>query len=129
MMPNEQEIPPPDGEMLVDFEQLQSAAGDDPNFLRELADLYFTQAGEILPALSAALEKHSASEINHLSHRLVGASLSCGMSAMVAPLRELEKRGRSGDLAGADEFMARAAANLEIVRAALQAYLRRDNRA
>jgi hypothetical protein len=51
------------------------------------------------------------------------------MSAMVAPLRELEKRGRNGDLGGADEYMAQAAANLEIVRAAMQAYLRRDNRA
>ena len=46
------------------------------------------------------------------------------MSAMVAPLRELEKRGRKGDLTGADDFMAQAAANLEIVRAAVQEYLR-----
>jgi HPt (histidine-containing phosphotransfer) domain-containing protein len=128
-MPNEKEIPSPAGEMPVDFEQLRSAAGDDLNFLRELADLYFDQAGEILPALSAALKKCSASEVNYLAHRLVGASLSCGMSAMVAPLRELEKRGRNGDLGGADEYMAQAAANLEIVRAAMQAYLRRDNRA
>jgi HPt (histidine-containing phosphotransfer) domain-containing protein len=129
MMPNEKEIPSPAGEMPVDFEQLHSAAGDDANFLQELADLYFNQAGEIMPALSAALEKHAASEVNHLAHRLVGASLSCGMSAMVAPLRELEKRGRNGDLAGADVFMAQAAANLEIVRAAMQAHLRGGNRA
>jgi hypothetical protein len=50
------------------------------------------------------------------------------MSAMVSPLRELEKRGHSGDLSGADEFLARAAANLEVVRAAMQAYLRQGGR-
>jgi HPt (histidine-containing phosphotransfer) domain-containing protein len=128
MMPNEMKTPSPAGETPVDFEQLRSAAGDDAGFLQELADLYFAQAGEIMPALSAALEKRSAAEVNYLAHRLVGASLSCGMSAMVSPLRELEKRGHSGDLSGADEFLARAAANLEVVRAAMQAYLRQGGR-
>ena len=128
-MPNNMESPSPAGETPVDFEQLRSAAGDDPVFLKELADLYFAQAGEIMPALSAALEKRSAAEVNSLAHRLVGASLACGMTAMVGPLRELEKRGRGGDLNGADAFMARAAANLEIVRAAMQAYLRQGGRA
>ncbi len=46
------------------------------------------------------------------------------MSAMVAPLRELESRGRKGDLTGADGFMAQATANLEVVRASVQEYLR-----
>jgi len=43
---------------------------------------------------------------------------------MVAPLRELEARGRKGDLTGAEEFMDQAAASLEIVRATVQEYLR-----
>ena len=55
---------------------------------------------------------------------LSGASLSCGMSAMVAPLKEMEQRGRNGDLTGAEGFLAQATANLEIVRAAVQEYLR-----
>jgi HPt (histidine-containing phosphotransfer) domain-containing protein len=113
----------------VDFEQLRSASGEDPVFLQELAKLYFDQAGEIMPALRAALEERSAGDVNYLAHRLAGASLSCGMSAMVAPLRELERRGRSGDLTGADEFMVQAAANLETVRAAMQEYLRRGKTA
>jgi len=108
----------------VDFEQLRAASGDDPEFLRDLVTLYFEQAAEIMPALGAALEKRSAGEVNYLAHKLAGASLSCGMSAMVAPLRELEARGRKGDLTGADDFMARTTANLEIVRARTQEYLR-----
>jgi HPt (histidine-containing phosphotransfer) domain-containing protein len=107
----------------VDFEQLRAASGEDPNFLRDLAKLYFDQAGEIMAGLAAALEKRSAGDVNYLAHRLAGASLSCGMSAMVAPLRELEKRGRNGDLTGADAHMVQAAASLDIVRATVQEYL------
>jgi len=127
--PNDQEAPAPSGEPPVDFVQLLSASGEDPVFLQELAKLYFDQAGEIMPGLRAALEKRSAGDVNYLAHRLAGASLSCGMTAMVAPLRELEKRGRSGDLTGADEFMVQAAANLETVRAAIQEYLSRGKTA
>jgi len=111
-------------EPAVDIEQLRAASGEDPGFLQDLAKLYFDQAAEIMPALRAALEERSADDVEYLAHKLAGASLSCGMSAMVAPLRELEARGRKRDLTGADDFMAQAAANLEIVRAIVQEYLR-----
>ena len=124
MTPNENELGAAGGEPAVDFDQLRAAAGDDPGFLQDLANLYFEQAGEIMPALGAALEKRAADDVDHLAHKLAGASLTCGMTVMVGPLRELESRGRKGDLAGADGFMAQAAANLEIVRAAVQEYLR-----
>ena len=109
----------------VDFDQLRAAAGDDPNFMRELAGLYFGQAAEIMPALAAALQKGVAQDVNYLAHRLAGASLSCGMSAMVGPLRELEKLGREGDLAEAGVSLTQAAANLEKVGTAVRDYLRR----
>ena len=124
MTPNKDEAQAAAGEPTVDFKQLLDASGENPNFLRDLAKLYFDQAGEIMPALVAALEERSAGEVDYLAHRLAGASLSCGMSAMVPPLRQLETRGRKGDLTGADEFMVQAAANLEIVRAKVQEYLR-----
>ncbi len=124
MTPDENESQAAAGEPIVDFEQLRAASGEDPNFLQDLAKLYFDQAAEIMPALGAALEERSAGDVDYLAHKLAGASLSCGMSAMVAPLRELEKRGRKGDLTGADEFLAQAVANLEIVRAKVQEYIR-----
>ena len=124
MTPNENPLPGAGGEPSVDFDQLRAASGDDPGFMQDLAKLYFDQASEIMAALVAALEKRSADDVDYLAHKLAGASLSCGMSGMVAPLRELETRGRKGDLTGAEGFMAQAAANLEIVRAAVQEYLR-----
>jgi HPt (histidine-containing phosphotransfer) domain-containing protein len=123
--PNEDASQAAAGEPAVNFEQLREASGEDPGFLNDLAKLYFEQAGDIMAALVVALEKRSAPDVNYLAHKLAGSSLSCGMSAMAAPLRELEARGRRGDLTGADAFMAQAAANLEIVRAAVQDYLRR----
>jgi HPt (histidine-containing phosphotransfer) domain-containing protein len=124
MTPNENQTPAPAAMPAVDFEQLRAASGDDPGFLQDLANLYFEQAREIMTALGAAVEKHSAGDVDYLAHKLAGASLTCGMSAMVAPLRELEARGRKGDLSGADGLMTRAAANLETVRAAMEEYLR-----
>jgi len=124
MTPNENQTQPHAAEPPVDFEQLRAASGDDPGFLHDLANLYFEQAREIMTALGGAVEEHSAGDVDYLAHKLAGASLSCGMSAMVAPLRELEARGRKGDLTGADALMAQAAANLEIVRAAVQLFLK-----
>ena len=114
----------PAGKPAVDFEQLRAASGEDPAFMQDLSNLYFEQAKEIMAALGAAVEKRSAEDVDYLAHKLAGASLSCGMSAMVAPLRELEARGRKGDLAGADDIMVQASAKLEIVRAAMREYLR-----
>jgi HPt (histidine-containing phosphotransfer) domain-containing protein len=124
MNSNENESAAAAGEPAVDFDQLRAASGEDPAFLADLVKLYFEQAGQIMPALGAAVAKRSAREVDYLSHKLAGASLSCGMSAMVAPLKEMERRGRGGDLTGAEGYLAQATASLEIVRAAVQEYLR-----
>ena len=112
------------GKPAVDFEQLRAASGDDNDLLNDLVNLYFGQAKDIITSLRAALDKKISGDVDYLSHKLVGASLACGMTAMVAPLRELEGRGRKGDLTGAEEFMTQAVANLELVRSAVEEYLR-----
>jgi HPt (histidine-containing phosphotransfer) domain-containing protein len=112
------------GQPAVDFEQLRAASGDDNDLLNDLVGLYFGQAADIMTSLRAALDKHSAADVDYLSHKLVGASLACGMTAMVAPLREMEMRGRKGDLTGVEEFMAQTVVNLETVRSAVDEYLR-----
>ena len=116
--------PAASGEPPVDFEQLRAAGNDDPELLRELVKLYFDQAREVMAGLTAAVQKRSAPETDYLAHKLVGASLACGMTAMVAPLRELESRGRKGDLAGAEDLLAQAVSRLELVRAAVDEFLR-----
>ncbi len=86
----------------MDLERLEAAANEDPKMLQELVELYFAQATDLMNGLRAAINSGSAKDVDHFAHKLVGASLACGMSAMVLPLRELEKRGKEGQLGDAE---------------------------
>jgi PAS domain S-box-containing protein len=109
---------------LVDLERLEAAANDDPKILEELVDLYFAQARDLMNGLRAAINSGSAKDVDHFAHKLVGASLACGMSAMVLPLRELEKRGKEGHLADAEALFERASRHLELTRDKVGTYVR-----
>ena len=90
---------------------------------RDLIDLYLVQADEILEGLQMAIAGGSAKEVDYLAHKLAGSSAMCGVKAMVAPLRELEKRSRAGDLEGADELFRQITDQLELSRRLLAEYL------
>jgi PAS domain S-box-containing protein len=113
-----------DGEALVDLERLEAAANEDPKMLKELVELYFAQASDLMNGLRAAINSGSAKDVDHFAHKLVGASLACGMSAMVLPLRELEKRGKEGRLDDADALFERASRHLEMTRHKVGTYVR-----
>ncbi len=109
---------------LVDLERLEAAANDDPVILQELVDLYFAQARDLMNGLRAAINSGSAKDVDHFAHKLVGASLACGMSAMVLPLRELERRGKQGHLGDAEALYERASRHLELTRDKVGTYVR-----
>src|ERR1700728_3966132 len=111
--------------MVVDFDQLQSACGGDSRMIRELADLYFQQAGEILPALQQAIEQSDVGQVNHLAHKLAGSSLACGLSSVVPSLRRLEGTAKEGRLHSAHESLAEIPAQMTTIRQQFQDYLRR----
>jgi two-component system, sensor histidine kinase and response regulator len=112
------------GEALLDVERLEAAANDDPKMVEELVELYFAQAKDLMNGLRAAINSGSAKDVDHFSHKLVGASLACGMSAMVLPLRELEKRGKEGKLGDAEALFDRASRHLELTRNKVGTYIR-----
>jgi HPt (histidine-containing phosphotransfer) domain-containing protein len=107
----------------VDFDQLQAACDGDAVLMRELLDLYFQQGNDIMTALGDAIERHDIAEVDHLAHKLAGSSLACGMTAVVASLRQLEGGAKSGHLNGAPEFFAEAVAQMERVRVCVRDYL------
>ncbi len=111
---------------VVDLEQLQSACDGDGELLRELIGLYFSQAAEIMAGLEKGIQAGDVPEVDHLSHKLAGSSLACGMSCIVPPLRQLERNAKEGHLRGAPEFFAQTAAQLEIIRVYMDEYLRRN---
>ena len=109
---------------LIDFDQLQSACDGDAGLMRELMDMYFGQADQIMLGLRKAMETGAVGEVDHLAHKLAGSSLACGLSVIVPPLRRMEMGARAGHLNGAEAAMAEAITSLELLREAVQDYLR-----
>ena len=116
----------PAAKPLVDFDQLQSACDGDVGLMRELVELYFRQAAEIMGGLDVAIKTGEIPEVDHLAHKLAGSSLACGMSAVVAPSRALEQGAKAGHLQNAGVFYAQACEQIQAVREHVQEYLRRQ---
>jgi two-component system sensor histidine kinase/response regulator len=114
----------PTQDALVDLERLEAAANEDPKLLEELVELYFAQATDLMNGLRGAINSGSAKDVDHFAHKLVGASLACGMSAMVLPLRELEQRGKDGMLGDAEVLYDQASRHLEMTRNKLGPYVK-----
>ena len=108
---------------LIDSDQLESACGGDAVLKRELMDMYFGQADQIMPGLHQAIQTGAVADVNHLAHKLAGASLACGLSAIVPSLRRMEHGARAGHLEGAEASMAKAVKSLELLRQAVQDHL------
>jgi two-component system sensor histidine kinase/response regulator len=108
---------------LIDFDQLDSACDGDVGLKRELMGMYFGQADQIMAGLRKALDAASIDDVNHLSHKLAGSSLACGLSVIVPSLRRMEHGAKEGHLNGAEASMAEAVAALAALRQAVQEHL------
>ena len=110
-----EEIAPP-----VDLKRLHQAMGDDPEEIADIIDTYLEQMSASLEKLITAVESGDAVEVESIAHNCVGVSATCGMSAVVGPLRELERMGRERQLAGAGRVGAQVEREYERVRLFLQ---------
>jgi HPt (histidine-containing phosphotransfer) domain-containing protein len=108
---------------VVNFDQLKSACDGDAVVMRELVDLYFKQADDIMANLERAITGNVVGDVNHLAHKLAGSSLACGMSAVVPSLRQLEGGAKAGHINGARELLADVTAQMIVVRGLVQDYL------
>ena len=111
--PNRQVEPP------VDVERLLEMAGGDEAGLRELTELYLAQMSEQLQTLKAAVDSGTVLEVERVAHKAAGASATCGMSAIVPSLRELERQGHEGILTNASEMVGQARKEFEQIRSFL----------
>jgi len=107
----------------VDMQLLMEVSGDDVEGLRELVDLILGQLENLIKKLGAAIRSGAAKQVTELAHEYVGASASCGMTAMVPPLQELERLGRSGLLSGAEQSLAEASDQVSRIKHFLTSYL------
>jgi CheY-like chemotaxis protein/HPt (histidine-containing phosphotransfer) domain-containing protein len=111
------------GDPTVDIERLKEVSDGSPERLRELISLYFSQAEELIKEAGAAIAAGNAKEVTRLAHKLAGSSLSCGMTAIVPLLQELEQQGKQGRLSHADRLLAEAKEKLKSIRCRLANYL------
>jgi CheY-like chemotaxis protein/nitrogen-specific signal transduction histidine kinase/HPt (histidine-containing phosphotransfer) domain-containing protein len=107
----------------VDIECLTEAAGNDPEQLRELIELYLQNSSELMKELETAIQTGASREVETLAHKYVGASASCGMTALLGSLRELEQMGRANELSGAAKSYACAMEQLDQIRQFLTDHL------
>ena len=82
----------------VDLQSLEKNAFGDRGFMQEIIESYLAQTSEQIAVLRRALEKQETADVERVAHLLAGSSLTCGMRAVVPPLRQLESMARAGRL-------------------------------
>ena len=87
--------------------------------------LFLVQSEDFLEKLNAAILSGAAKEVSLLAHQYIGVSATCGMTAIVTPLQELECMGRSDLLTGAEQSFADATNQFGRIQQFLTAYLQR----
>jgi two-component system sensor histidine kinase/response regulator len=107
----------------VDLDRLLEITGRDAEMFRQIMQDYLEQAEEILSSMILAIEGRSAGELRELAHKLCGSSASCGMQAIVPPLRRLEQLGQAGQFDRVDEFYQDAVRQLYRIRRFLIGHL------
>jgi HPt (histidine-containing phosphotransfer) domain-containing protein len=110
-------------DLMLDRELLDENAECGLDDLHELIELYMEQAIDIIGELRIAVHTGAAKDVDHLAHKLAGSSAVCGLTAMVEPLRALEKLGHEGQLAGSAQLLDQATERLELSRRLLAEYL------
>ena len=88
--------PPP-----IEMDRLNDLTDGNADSLRELVELYLRQTTQQFSQIEAAIAANKPEDVRRLAHSCAGASATLGMVRIVPLLRDLEKRGHSGTLAGA----------------------------
>jgi two-component system sensor histidine kinase/response regulator len=100
----------------VDLARLHEAMGDDPEEFSEMLEVYLSQMSENLEKLETAVLEQNFHEVELIAHNCCGTSANCGVTAVVAPLRELETAGRENNLTGANKLLTEIKLSFERIR-------------
>jgi CheY-like chemotaxis protein/HPt (histidine-containing phosphotransfer) domain-containing protein len=104
-------VPPaarPAAETPVDLERLLDFAGGSDATFQELVGLYVKQTTEQLAQMDLAAQAQDPAHLARVAHSCAGASTTCGMTAIVPALRQLELLGNAGDLSQTARLIASA---------------------
>jgi len=111
-----QAVPAPAGEPPVEMTRLADLTEGDPDSMRELVDLFYTQTEKQFQQIEDAVRANKTADVGHIAHSCKGASATLGMARLAAVLLKLEKLGKSGALAGGEELCAEARREFKDIR-------------
>jgi protein-histidine pros-kinase len=94
--------------------------------LARLAARFLEDSSGALASVRAAVEGGDATAVEQAAHRLKGQAATFDGHAVVRWAAELQQRGRTGDLAGADGLVAELATALQRLEEELRAYVRQQ---
>jgi HPt (histidine-containing phosphotransfer) domain-containing protein len=100
----------------VDLKRLYESMGEEPEELFDILGIYLDQMSHNLKRLAVALESEDADQIDLIAHNCCGVSANCGMTAVVTPLRELERMGRENCLQGSKILGAQVSLEFERIK-------------
>jgi signal transduction histidine kinase/HPt (histidine-containing phosphotransfer) domain-containing protein/BarA-like signal transduction histidine kinase len=101
-------VPVPVVEPPVEMARLVDLTEGNPEGMRELIDMFYKQTERQFKQIEDAMSANKSADVGHIAHSCKGASATLGMTRLAAVLLKLEKLGKSGALAGAEELCAEA---------------------
>ena len=111
------EVPP------VDLERIRNLGDGDEEDMRQFIGLFLGQLVQKLEALKTAIETGDRSEVQRLAHFCAGSSATCGMTALAAPLRQLEDAAQMAEMSKAPLLMENIQQALDATRSFLSEYI------
>lgn len=93
------------GDFIWDRAFALEQSSDDEELLRELLNLFHDSSASDLAKIKEGAAQGDAGVMGDASHSIKGAAASLGIESIRAVASELEKAGRSGDLAGAKKLL------------------------
>ena len=93
---------PSDGGLFFDLAGTLERLGDDPELLREVAQIYVDSVTAQLENIGSALERGALEDVYREAHSLKGATATFEAKTVVAAVAEVESCGRRGDAAAAN---------------------------
>jgi signal transduction histidine kinase len=110
----------------VDTRRLLDAVGIEGHIPTTFVEFYGSQMSEELNRLNLAIHSKSAEEVIQIAHGCAGMNANCGMVAVVAPLRELERMARAGTLDDAELIADQVTLGLGSIQLFLTTMLKSD---
>jgi PAS domain S-box-containing protein len=87
----ESKTPPPGMAPSIDFKRLKLAAGDNPQSVDELLELFINQTSSELEQLKIAIASNKTEDGAQIAHKCAGSSETCGMMRLGKLFREMIK--------------------------------------